>query len=128
MDMFWIKLTGPNLDSERLSKIFGDFEIRLRPRNDAIAMAGKTEDSRTGRTNPDVSIEIFSKKPDLLSFLKEVERRLDEPTALNIGGVEVWAILERSGQINSELSVEEISCLQRLNATFCWSVILEESE
>lgn len=110
MDSFWVNLTGKNLDSDRVVKIFEAFKVRPR------------------RTMKDASVEVSAIGSDLLSFLNEVENRLNGATSLKIDDVQVWALLERDGQINGELSVDEIACLQRLNACFCWSVIVKEPD
>lgn len=59
---------------------------------------------------------------DFLSYLCAKKNYLKE---LGADRVEVWALLEidRHGQINGELSGDEISMLCDLKATYCWSVI-----
>jgi len=79
-----------------------------------------------GKNNGSLSFDY--REVELLIFLEEIESVLQHIRECGVEEIQVWGLLTRSGQLNGELSEWEIKKLSEIGASFCWSMVLDDSE
>jgi hypothetical protein len=127
MDTFYLKIFGDTLDVEKVRQALSNLSTKAIYLNgdDFGLINGEKVRNRRGLPYRTSSIELDGGENTLADLLRFTESRKDELRRANTQELEVWAVLERSAQINGELAPDELKLLCSLGARFCWSIVQE---
>lgn len=124
MDQYSAHFYGDRLDVDALVEALPQFAV------ERVCRKGELQFERGGEIRDKVrkvpfdvsSVDLALPDAPLLEVLNLIEAKLPEIRRAGVDDVEVWAVMHRQDQINGELSPREISKLQAIGASFCWSV------
>ena len=125
MDEYSVEFAGDDLDVELLANELSDLSVRHLSRKGDDHFRRGDEVRKRGRSGvyETSSVTLVSPWPELLDLANYIRSKQVLTKHAGIEGVAFWALMERDGQINGELSQEEIRALAELDAAYCWSVM-----
>ncbi len=128
MEEYSVKLAGQNLDIEKLICLLPKLSITLIwPKGEQFSLQnGKQYKNHSGIPNSTNIVMFESTFREFFEFLLYIESNYVAMTDLGVSDIEVWALMFRSGQINGELSTREVKLLAAIDASYCWSAVVED--
>ncbi|WP_424970497.1 hypothetical protein [Dinoroseobacter sp. S76] len=120
MDTFSVCLSGEKIEVEALDLTLKRLALT------AFHLKGEPIVRRPGHTYAECLIAFDAPGFRLLELLQYLLSVNYELRKLGVQDLEVHTLMERSDQINGELSAKEIAILSELGADFTWSVIASD--
>jgi hypothetical protein len=127
MDHYEIEFSGKNLQVDELISQLPELIAKTVVRRGEVFFVqdGKRKARVRQGQFMESSVTFGTKSPQLANLLRYVAGCKGAVDARGIDEITVWALMERDGQINGELSQQEIKLLSEINATYCWSVVTD---